>query len=61
MAQEQYTPGTHADLPPPVMQVGVAGWLRKNLFSSTTNVILTILSIVFVVQNCSAHSELGIP
>ena len=48
MAQEQYTPGTHADLPPPVMHVGVAGWLRKNLFSSTTNVILTILSIVLL-------------
>ena len=45
MAQEQYTPGTHADLPPPVMHVGVAGWIRKNLFSSPTNVILTILSI----------------
>ena len=45
MAQERYTPGTHADLPPPVTHVGVAGWLHKNLFSSTTNVILTILSI----------------
>lgn len=46
--QQNYTPGTHASLPPPVSQVGVTGWLRKNLFSSPTNVILTLVSIYFL-------------
>jgi len=35
-------------LPPPVSQVGMVGWLRKNLFSSPTNVILTLVSIYFL-------------
>ncbi len=46
--QQNYTPGTHASLPPPVSQVGVTGWLRKNLFSSPVNVILTLLAIYFL-------------
>ena len=31
----------HADLPPPKSDVGIIGWLRKNLFSSVSNTILT--------------------
>ena len=46
--QQNYVPGTHADLPPPVSQVGIAGWVRNNLFSSPTNVILTLLSVYFL-------------
>ena len=61
MAQEQYTPGTHADLPPPVMHVGVAGWIRqKSVFESNERHSDDIVHL-FVVQNCSPHSELGIP
>lgn len=39
----QYTPSP--DLPPPVTSVGVLGWLRKNLFSSFFNTILTLGSL----------------
>ena len=30
----------HPDLPPPASEVGVVGWLRKNLFSSPMNTVL---------------------
>lgn len=40
-----YEPGKHPDLPPPVITVGVLGWLRGNLFSSWMNVGLTFLAI----------------
>ena len=33
------------DLPPPVTSVGVIGWLRKNLFSSWANSLLTLLAL----------------
>lgn len=37
---------THApDLPPPASTVGMLGWLRKNLFSTWYNVVLTVLSL----------------
>ncbi|MCF8468035.1 MAG: amino acid ABC transporter permease [Sneathiella sp.] len=35
----------HADMPPPVTQTGVIGWMRENLFSSPLNIILTLVSI----------------
>lgn len=44
-----YEPGTHPDLPPPPGTVGVVGWLRQNLFSSTVNSILTLGTIVFLI------------
>ncbi len=43
--KQHYEPGAHVDLPPPVSQVGITGWMRKNLFSTPTNVALTILTI----------------
>ncbi len=46
--KQRYEPGTHVDLPPPASQVGVTGWMRKNLFSTPTNVALTILTIYFL-------------
>ncbi len=46
--QQDYVPGTHASLPPPISQVGIAGWMRKNLFSSPSNVILTIVAVYFL-------------
>src|SRR5579871_4867293 len=36
-------------LAPPPGQVGVVGWLRRNLFSSLTNTILTILGVALLV------------
>lgn len=37
-------PTPHPDLPPPATSVGVIGWLRRNLFSSPLNALLTILA-----------------
>ena len=33
---------------PPVITIGVIGWLRKNLFSTWYNVILTSLGIYII-------------
>jgi His/Glu/Gln/Arg/opine family amino acid ABC transporter permease subunit len=46
--KQHYEPGKHPDLPPPVTNVGVIGWLRQNLFSSWSNVVLTILALYIV-------------
>ena len=35
----------HPDLPPPITNVGVIGWLRSNLFSSWPNTVLTFAAI----------------
>ncbi len=48
MAQDNYTPGSHADLPPPATQVGFLGWIHKNLLSTPTNIALTALSVYFL-------------
>jgi general L-amino acid transport system permease protein len=32
----------HPDLPPPLTSVGVVGWLRRNLFSTPLNTLLTL-------------------
>ncbi|MEH6477859.1 MAG: amino acid ABC transporter permease [Sneathiella sp.] len=47
----------HPDLPPPVSQTGVIGWLRENLFSSWLNAILTLVSIYVIWQ--AASSAIG--
>jgi general L-amino acid transport system permease protein len=36
-------------LPPPARSAGMLGWLRQNLFSSPGNIVLTLLSILFIV------------
>ncbi len=33
------------DLPPPASEIGVTGWLRKNLFSSPLNSLLTLFAL----------------
>lgn len=35
-------------LKPPITEVGLLGWLKKNLFSTWYNTLLTILSLAFV-------------
>jgi general L-amino acid transport system permease protein len=35
----------HPDLPPPSSTVGTLGWLRRNLFSSPSNIALTLLAL----------------
>ena len=44
-ASSRYAPGTHPDLPPPLRTTGIIGWARKNLFSSTFNVVLTLIGV----------------
>ena len=46
--QQSYAPGTHPSLPPPASTVGIVGWVRENLLSSTTNIVITILTIYFL-------------
>lgn len=45
---KNYEPGTHPDLPPPVSTTGVLGWIKTNLFSSTSNIVLTIVAVYFL-------------
>lgn len=37
-----YAPGEHPNLPPPAGTTGIVGWVRKNLFSSPLNALLTL-------------------
>ena len=48
MSLETYKPGSYPDLPPPAGTVGVYGWLKNNLFSSVSNSLLTILSVILL-------------
>ena len=49
MSNEQtYAPGTHPSLPPPANTVGWIGWVRENLLSSTTNIVITVLTVYFL-------------
>ncbi len=36
------------DLPPPLVAVGIIAWLKKNLFSSKINSLLTIAGVLFL-------------
>jgi len=36
-------------LPPPRLEVGAVAWLRQNLFGSTADIIITILSTLFII------------
>ncbi len=45
---QAYPPGQHPDLPPPPGTTGIIGWLRKSLFSSWINTILSVLSVYLI-------------
>ena len=45
MSETTYKPGEHPDRPPPSNTVGPVAWIRENLLSSPTNIIMTIVSI----------------
>src|SRR5262245_31509106 len=38
-----------APMPPPVMETGLLGWLRRQLFSSVFNTVLTLASLLLVI------------
>ena len=44
----RYAPGEHPDMKPPIGQTGLLLWLRKNLFSSPFNIILTVVTVYFL-------------
>jgi len=46
--EQQYEPGTHPDLPPPLGTSGPIKWVRENLFSSPFNIALTLLCAFFL-------------
>ena len=39
---------TSKNITPPVIEIGVVGWLRKNLFSTWYNTILTLIGLYFI-------------
>ncbi len=41
----EYEPGTHPDLPPPMMTSGPIAWIRENLLGSPFNIVLTVISV----------------
>lgn len=45
---QSYAPGTHPDLPAPMLTSGPLYWLKKNLFSGWVNTILTLISILLL-------------
>jgi len=47
-AEQSHVVGEHPDMPPPVTEVGIIGWIRHNLFSSTTNIVITVLTLYFL-------------
>ncbi len=46
--KQQYEPGTHPDLPPPLLSGGIIGWLRTNLFGSPLDIIFSLLGIYVI-------------
>jgi len=43
-----YEVGTHPDMLPPPSTVGIQGWIRTNLLSSPTNILLTMVAIYLI-------------
>lgn len=48
MTEQTYKVGEHPDLPPPSNMIGPVAWIRENLLSSPSNIVMTILSIWFL-------------
>ena len=46
MKEKTYKPGSYPDLPPPPGTVGVYGWIKNNLFSSSVNILYKNNSII---------------
>ena len=48
VATQKYAPGEHPDMPPPMLTSGPLFWAKKNLFSSWTNILLTVVAVLFL-------------
>ncbi len=51
MAEQErtYEPGSHPDLPPPMLSSGPIKWVRDNLFSSIPNIVMTVAIVLGLV------------
>ena len=47
-------------LPPPTLEVGLPAWLRQNLFGSPADIVITILSALFIAVLVSSFFDWGI-
>ena len=45
---QHHEPGHHPDMSPPASEIGVVGWMRKNLFSSPLNTLLTVVAAYII-------------
>ena len=45
MKNKLYAPGSHPDLPPPSSEVGILSWIRRNLFATPKDVVLSLAAI----------------
>ncbi len=45
---QTYEPGTHPDLPAPMLTSGPIYWMKKNLFSSWFNALLTVAGLLLL-------------
>jgi general L-amino acid transport system permease protein len=48
ITEQEAVDGRFHELKPPVLETGLLGWIRKNLFSTWYNIILTLLSAWFL-------------
>lgn len=46
---QHYAPGEHPSLPPPSGETGIVSWMRKNLFSSLSNSLFTLLAVALLI------------
>lgn len=45
---QTYEPGSHPDLPPPMAVRGPILWMKKNLFGSPLNIVLTLIAAYLI-------------
>ena len=50
ISARRYDPGQHPDLPPPVNTDSPLYWIRRNLFGSVTDTVLTLVSLYLTYQ-----------
>ena len=50
MSASPHKPGEHPDLPPPKNTIGPVAWIRENLLSSPSNIVMTCLAAWFLYE-----------
>jgi len=57
---KKYAPGQHPPMAPPFRTSGITLWLKENLFSSPTNIVLSCLAIFFLFKTIPGVLEWGL-